>query len=82
MNFEENNLFKPKYERFFYELNKKAFNYQKEIHNLFDKINNFVHDKTNINKIHFISLIIQKLGLIYKYIKLNNIKPEMKEDIN
>ena len=87
LNFEKNNLFRPEYIKFELEISKKIIDYKKETHNYFETINNFINDKTEINKIRFMSLILKILIIIYKKLTEekqleNNIIVEIKNDIS
>ena len=87
IDFEKNNLFRPKYLKFKNLLDKKIVDYEKEAYNHLEMINNYIYDKTDLSKIKFIPLFIAMLTLIYKKIIEKkdfekNLNDKIKENID
>ena len=87
IDFEKNNIFRPKYEKFLSNEFKQIINYEIEIHHFFQQINNIIYNNTEKDGIKYISLLIQILSLVYKKLKAieinNNPKLEIiQDDIN
>ena len=87
LDFEKNNIFRPKYNKFLSNKSKKLINYNNEMFQYVQQINHIVYNDKKKDGINYISLLIQILSLVYKKLKdmeakQNNELEIIKNDIN